>query len=233
MSVLVFDGEEILVTVVRSARRKTLGITVRESGEVVLRLPPQVSEAEGMAFVEEKAEWICRHRKRFACREKLERTYADGEMISFCGRELIIRRTEGKTVRAEIAGDTLRLSGPAGTQPSVFRDAVIFLFRREGVRMLRPLVSAVSAAAGVEVPAVRIRLQQKMWGCCTPKNGIILNVRVLLAPEQVIRYLVVHEAAHIRHRHHQESFWAEVERLMPEYREAERLLKDEGWKWVF
>ena len=49
----------------------------------------------------------------------------------------------------------------------------------------------------------------------------------------VIRYLVVHEVAHIRFRHHQESFWAEVERLMPEYREAERLIKEEGWQWVF
>ena len=233
MSAVVFDGEEIPVTVVRSPRRRTVGITVKESGEVILRIPPNVTEAEALRFAQEKAEWIAKHRVRFAKRKRPVREYADGDVLPFFGRELTICRAEGKTVRAEIDKSTLRLTGPPGTDSAVFRDAVIFLFRREALRLLRPLVAGVSAAAGVEPPALRVRLQERKWGCCTPKNGIIINVRALLAPETVIRYLVVHEVAHIRFRHHQESFWAEVERLMPEYREAERILKEDGWQWVF
>ena len=233
MSSVVYGGEEIPVTVVRSSRRRTVGITVRESGEVVLRIPPHVTEGEALVFAQEKAEWIVRHRERFAARIRKAREYADGEEIPFCGRMLTIRRVEGNTLRAEIDGDVLRLTGPVGTDTEGFREAVLYLYRREGLRYLRTLVSAVAEAAGVEPPALRVRLQERRWGCCTPKNGIILNARVLLAPELVIRYLVVHEVAHIRHRHHQESFWAEVERLMPEYREAERMLKADGWQWVF
>ena len=233
MSAVVFDGEEIPLTVIRSARRKTIGLTVKESGEVILRIPPHVPEEKAVSFAQSKAEWIFRHRTKFENRKRVERTYADGETIPFFGRELTIRRIEGDKVRAEIFGDELLLTGPQGTGADVFREAVIFLFRREGAKLLRPIVSEVAKAAGVEPPAVRIREQQRRWGCCTPKNGIILNVRVLLAPKLVIRYLVVHEVAHLEHRHHQDSFWAEVERLMPEFREAERVLKEQGWMWVF
>lgn len=233
MSAVVFDGDEIPLTVIRSERRKTIGLTVKESGEVVLRIPPHVSEEKAISFAQSKAEWIVRHREKFESRKRVERHYAEGEMIPFFGQELTIRRVDGDKVRAEILGDELRLTGPAGTGADVFREAVIFLFRREGAKLLRPIVSEVAKAAGVEPPAVRVRKQQRMWGCCTPKNGIILNVRVLLAPNLVIRYLVVHEVAHLEHRHHQDSFWAEVERLMPEFREAERVLKEQGWMWVF
>jgi len=233
MSSVMFAGEEIPITVVRSARRRTVGITVKESGEVILRIPPHVTEDEALFFAQEKAEWIFRHREKFAARERVVREYADGDVMPFFGRKLTISRVEGPVVRAEIAGDTLRLTGPFGTDASVFREAVIFLFRREGLKLLRPLVAEVSAAAGVLPPEIRIREQKGKWGCCTPKNGIIFNVRVLLSPLPVIRYLAVHEVVHVKHRHHQESFWAEVERIMPQFRDAERLLKEQGWTWVF
>ena len=233
MSAVVFDGEDIPLTIIRSARRKTIGLTVKESGEVILRIPPHVTEEKAVSFAQSKAEWIVRHRLKFQSRTQVERFYADGEKIPFLGRELTIRRIEGDKVRAEISERELLLTGPDGTGTDVFREAVIFLFRRAGVKLLRPLVLEVARAAGVEPPTLRIREQQRKWGCCTPKNGIILNVRVLLAPEPVIRYLVVHEVAHLEHRHHQDSFWAEVERLMPEFQDAERILKEQGWMWVF
>ena len=233
MSAVVFDGEDIPLTIIRSARRKTIGLTVKESGEVILRIPPHVTEEKAVSFAQSKAEWIVRHRAKFESRKRVERHYAEGETIPFFGRELTIRRIEGDKVRAEILEGELLLTGPAGTEADVFREAVIFLFRRGGLKHLRPIVSEVAKAAGVEPPMLRIREQQRKWGCCTPKNGIILNVRVLLAPELVIRYLVVHEVAHLEHRHHQDSFWAEVERLMPEFREAEQVLKEQGWMWVF
>ena len=56
---------------------------------------------------------------------------------------------------------------------------------------------------------------------------------ILLAPAIVAEYIVVHELAHLRFRHHQKIFWDEVGRLMPGYRDAEKILKTEGWKFVF
>ncbi len=233
MEYVSFGDEKIPVTLVYSAKRKTIGLTVKENGEVILRIPSSLTKEEALSFAQSKAGWIEKHRQAFFAREKPQRSYADGEMIPFCGRELTIRRCAGRNVRAEVDGDLLRITAPDNIDTDTVREAVIFLYRRAALPLLREMVEEVSALAGVEPPMVRIRKQEKKWGCCTPKNGIILNVRVLLAPPLVIRYLVVHEVAHLRHRHHQASFWDEVERLMPEYREAESLLKSDGWRWVF
>ncbi|HJJ65894.1 MAG TPA: DUF45 domain-containing protein, partial [Methanocorpusculum sp.] len=175
MSAVVFDGEDIPLTIIRSARRKTIGLTVKESGEVILRIPPHITEEKAVSFAQSKAEWIVRHRLKFQSRTQVERFYADGEKIPFLGRELTIRRIEGDKVRAEISDGELLLTGPAGTEADVFREAVIFLFRRGGLKHLRPIVSEVAKSAGVEPPMLRVREQQRKWGCCTPKNGIILN----------------------------------------------------------
>ncbi|HJJ87358.1 MAG TPA: DUF45 domain-containing protein, partial [Methanocorpusculum sp.] len=136
MSAVVFDGEDIPLTIIRSARRKTIGLTVKESGEVILRIPPHITEEKAVSFAQSKAKWIVRHRLKFQSRTQVERFYADGEKIPFLGRELTIRRIEGDKVRAEISDGELLLTGPAETGTDVFREAVIFLFRREGVKLL-------------------------------------------------------------------------------------------------
>ena len=102
MSAVVFDGEEIPLTVIRSAKRRTIGLTVKESGEVILRIPPHVTEEKAVSFAQSKAEWIVRHRLKFESRKRVERYYAEGETIPFFGRELKIRCVEVDKVRAEI-----------------------------------------------------------------------------------------------------------------------------------
>ena len=81
MSAVVFDGEDIPLTIIRSARRKTIGLTVKESGEVILRIPPHVTEEKAVSFAQSKAEWIVRHRLKFQSRTQVVRFYADGEKI--------------------------------------------------------------------------------------------------------------------------------------------------------
>ncbi|HJK15028.1 MAG TPA: M48 family metallopeptidase, partial [Methanocorpusculum sp.] len=107
------------------------------------------------------------------------------------------------------------------------------LYRRIGISPLEEIIRHYSPLVGVDPPILRIRMQKRKWGCCTPKNGIIVNARILLAPKIVAEYIVVHELVHLRFRHHQKTFWNEVERLMPTYRDAETILKNDGWKFVF
>lgn len=239
MDAVMIDGREVPVTLVFSTRRRTLGISVKPTGEVVIHAPARISREEALAFAQEKSAWIARHRETFLARPKIVRGYADGEKIPFFGRELTIQRTayEGKTIRARLEDKTLSLMIPSFLSEedaeASARDAVIFLYRRAGAAALEEFVQKYALAAGVPAPALRVRVQERKWGCCTPKNGIIINVKVLLAPKIVAEYLVVHEIAHLRFRHHQKTFWDEVRRLMPNYETAERLLKEDGWRWVF
>ncbi|HJJ28296.1 MAG TPA: SprT family zinc-dependent metalloprotease [Methanocorpusculum sp.] len=228
--------DEILPCFVFFSPRRSRQLEIKQNGDVIVRMPDYADMENVRDFVTEKGDWILKHRKVFVARTMPKRRYETGDTMPFFGRELTIERKTG-AARAQIAGDVLEIYLPEGFEgdeaSDLARDVVILLYRRLGLKVLDAFVEKYAALEGVEKPPVRIKLQEKRWGSCTPKNGITINARVLLAPKIVAEYLVAHEVVHLRLRHHQASYWDEVGRVMPEYKEAERLLKEEGWGYIF
>jgi len=237
IDVIEINGQEIPATILYSEKRRTLGITIKPNGDVVIHAPSRYSREQILSFTTEKAEWILKHRNNFLSRQQVIRAYTTGEEIPFYDRNLLIQREAGSSFRARMEDNFLILSVPGGFNEEDIvkgcRDAVIYLYRRAGLGILSPLVDEYSKKLGISPPDIRIRVQDKKWGCCTPTHGLIFNVKILLAPPIIVKYLVVHEVCHIPHRNHQSGFWKAVQQLMPEYEEAETLLKTDGWKWIF
>ncbi len=75
---------------------------------------------------------------------------------------------------------------------------------------------------------VRIRDADSRWGSCSSKNDIMISLRLLFMPLQIIDYVIVHELAHTKYRGHGIRFWQLVEKVMPEYREIKKWLKENG-----
>jgi predicted metal-dependent hydrolase len=80
---------------------------------------------------------------------------------------------------------------------------------------------------------VLVRDQRRRWGSCAPDGTLRFNWRILMAPPHVVDYVVVHELAHLSVRNHSSTFWAEVERILPRYREAQATLKQVGPSLTF
>ena len=106
MDTVTYEGEEIPLTILSSGKRRTIGITVKQTGEVVVRVPVHLSREKILSFVQSKADWIAKHRTRFLSREVCHRTYTDGETLPYYGRELTISRTAGDCLKANIIGDS-------------------------------------------------------------------------------------------------------------------------------
>ena len=81
---------------------------------------------------------------------------------------------------------------------------------------------------GVTYGRISIRHQKTKWGSCSSGGNLNFNCLLMLAPETVRDYVVVHELCHRKQMNHSEAFWAEVERVLPEYREARKWLKTHG-----
>ena len=81
---------------------------------------------------------------------------------------------------------------------------------------------------GVTCGRVTIRNQRSRWGSCSAKGNLNFNCLLMLAPEYVRDYVVVHELCHRLEMNHSDRFWAEVARVMPDYREAKDWLKKNG-----
>lgn len=82
--------------------------------------------------------------------------------------------------------------------------------------------------AGVDYGKITIRCQRSRWGSCSGKGNLNFNCLLLLFPDEVIDYVVVHELCHRKHMNHSAAFYAEVARVFPEYRRCQKWLKEHG-----
>ena len=89
-------------------------------------------------------------------------------------------------------------------------------------------VKYYAAQMGVSYGRVTIRSQQTRWGSCSGKGNLNFNCLLMLAPAQVIDYVVVHELCHRLHMNHSAAFWNAVARYMPDYAIYRKWLKNNG-----
>ena len=102
------------------------------------------------------------------------------------------------------------------------RDAL----RQRAGEVLPGKVAHYAALMGVVPASVKITAARTRFGSCSGKNSLCFSLYLMRYPGAAIDYVVVHELAHIRHHDHSPAFYAEVARVMPDYKERARLLKE-------
>lgn len=95
-------------------------------------------------------------------------------------------------------------------------------------RDLPDRIERFSKAMGVTYGRITIRNQKTRWGSCSAKGNLNFNCLLMLAPEEVRDYVVIHELAHRKQMNHSRAFWQEVEKQMPDYKEKRKWLKEHG-----
>lgn len=79
-----------------------------------------------------------------------------------------------------------------------------------------------------DINTIRLKNNSSNWGSCSSKNNINISIRLLLAPEFVVDYVLIHELVHLQHRNHSKAFWSLVAKCCPQYQKAEVWLKKNG-----
>lgn len=98
----------------------------------------------------------------------------------------------------------------------------------KAVEKIPPKAERFAAMLGVTYGGITIRCQKTRWGSCSSAGNLNFNCLLMLCPERVIDYVIIHELCHRKEMNHSKSFWAEVERAMPDYKEAKAWLKNNG-----
>ena len=98
----------------------------------------------------------------------------------------------------------------------------------DALRVIPRRAAYFAPLVGVRYGRITIRNQRTRWGSCSGKGNLNFNCLLMLAPPEVLDYVVVHELCHRKEMNHSPRFWAEVERVIPEYKTYEKWLKTEG-----
>lgn len=102
-------------------------------------------------------------------------------------------------------------------------------FRRQAGAIFAERAAHFARIMGVEYGRITIREQKTRWGSCSSNHNLNFNWKLVLAPREVLDYVVVHELCHLKEMNHSPQFWAEVEKIQPDYRVRRKWLKDHGW----
>ena len=97
-----------------------------------------------------------------------------------------------------------------------------------GRKVIPARVAEWARQTGVTYGRVTVKKQKTLWGSCSAKGNLNFNCLLLRCPEDVMDYVIVHELCHRRELNHSPRFWAEVERILPEYRKPLKWLRTEG-----
>ena len=100
--------------------------------------------------------------------------------------------------------------------------------RKRALRELPPALTALAGAHGITVTRISVRNQRSRWGACSATGAITLNWRLILVPDFVREYVLLHELMHRRELNHSDRFWRHVRAVCPRHAEARRWLLTEG-----
>jgi predicted metal-dependent hydrolase len=100
--------------------------------------------------------------------------------------------------------------------------------RRKAREVFAQRAAHWSAAMGVAYKRLRVKDQRSLWGSCSRDGGLNFNWRVVMAPPEILDYLVIHELAHLLEMNHSQRFWRHVARWSPDYKAHRRWLREHG-----
>ena len=218
----------------RSVRYRRITLSVL-ADRVRISAPMNVSLKQLTELLNAKQAWILKHwLKSQELQHRPLRQYNDGEQFPYQGQvlELNLRRHAHSSIRVSIEGRILVVILPCDLldlgRLSKVQDAVMAWYKVQARRVFKHKIDEHEKRMQVTHQDFRLKDQKTRWGSCSSKGNLNLNWRIIMAPEEAIDYLVIHELVHLTHPNHSEKFWQRVEEFMPEYAHWRNWLKDHG-----
>jgi len=106
-----------------------------------------------------------------------------------------------------------------------FQQLIERFYKEEAQTIIPELVETWAETMSLSYTALKFRKTKRQWGSCSGQNHLSFNTMMMKLPKSVIQYIIIHELAHIKHKHHQKSFWQLVARYLPEYKTQITILK--------
>jgi predicted metal-dependent hydrolase len=210
--------------IIRSSR-KTIGLEMRHDGSLWVRAPRRASSSAIQRVLEENHHWITVKRQQVLAEVQLNppKNFTDGEEFLFMGERYPL-------VFIDEAFSRLKFDRQTGFMiPEAKRDKAAELlekwYRKQARQIIVECVEYFAEEFNLEYHGLSITGAQKRWGSCSMKKTLNFSWRLIMAPLNVVDYVVVHELAHLKQMNHSKLFWLEVEKMLPDYRERRRWLR--------
>lgn len=210
--------------------RSTLAITVQPDGSVEVTAPKTAEIEKVEHRIAKRARWIADQQRFFGLYRPTtpQRRYVAGETHLYLGRQYRLRIHEGEDEGVSLRAGQLVAITPKPTDAVRVRELVRRWYRAKARTKLSEryeLAVPRFERLGIERPTLLIRDMTRSWGSHSMNGRITLNRDLIRAPSSGIDYVVVHELCHAVHTNHGPTFFALLERMMPDWRRRKERLE--------
>ena len=193
---------------------------------------PESSSVTTSELLRDNAAWVVEKMRGFEkYREQVpERQFEEAESFPYLGEahEVVVEQRPSSSV----VDGTLRLAKHHVEETSIKR-ALETLYRRNARQRFERRADHFAEQMEVEYEKIEVRNQRTKWGSCSSNGTLGLNWRLMMAPPEIVDYVVVHELAHLREANHSSEFWSLVAEYDPEYESHSEWLTDNSARLIF
>jgi len=220
--------QAINYAIIRRPRRKTASIVIRPDNRIEVLAPSRMPTKQIEQFVQDQSTWIRRklHFNREIRAAYQPRSFTAGEMFQLLGRAYPLTICAG-TPLAQLSNDQLVVSLPQYHKSSIDQ-LITAWYRQQAENHFSERCHILATKTGKYPTHVGVKTYKSRWGSCHHDGRIYFNWRLMMAPEWVVDYVVIHELCHLIHANHSSAFWALVQSLFPACPEAKKWLKING-----
>jgi predicted metal-dependent hydrolase len=219
------ESSDFIAEVIRTTRTKTATIKVEE-GIVSVVVPKSLNEERIRKLLSDKKDWIkdkIRHDRSVL--PVSPKQYVSGEDFAYLGRNYRLKINQGSYTPVKLLQGRLVTTMPEDANHYMIRNTLVRWYKRQAEAKLKQKVKRYAPIVGAEPLSVGIKHFDNRWGSCSAKGKIDFNWKIIMTPNRIVDYIVVHELCHLIQHDHSPKFWKEVERVMPDYQECREWLK--------
>lgn len=225
-------------TVIRK-NKKNISIKIDEKGKVIINAPYHINYKSIEEVVKNKMPWILKNVN--IVKERTQdikfRDVTQGRKILWLGRCLNLKRyiVDSEKCYIKICKDDFHICGSEILleDKEKIKDVIYKFYREKAKLIFKHKVDVYSKKLGVSPKDITVRCQKTLWGSCYSNGNVNLNCRLLMAPIEILEYIVVHELCHLVYMNHSKEYWKLVESQVPDYIVRRKWLKNNGYILVF
>ena len=224
------NGGKLEYNLIRSQRRDVL-LKALPGGETRVYAPSWARIRDVDDLVRERAgelRGMHEELEHALARNRLSHPVSEGSRVCIEGRAYRLKRAAGARVTLRLTGEDCVLTLGAPEDEEQVRAALKRALSRRALERIRERLGYYATRLGVDFNRVVIRDQRSRWGSCSAKQNLNFNWKLIMAPPEVLDYVVIHELCHLIEFNHSPRFWRLVEGQMPEYECWKRWLKEHG-----
>jgi predicted metal-dependent hydrolase len=221
------NHQTITYTLRRSFKARRVRLEVRQQTGLEVIVPRSYPISRLPEILKSKARWISRNLQRFSHAHSLStrKELRSGDTVPYLGQDLQLVQQENH------ASDSIVLEGnKLAVRPNLFNNGLLELaleewYRTEAAKLINEKTTKLSSQMGISYKRIVIRGQRTRWGSCSHKKNLSFNWKLIMAPEPVVEYVIIHELIHLKEMNHSKRFWELVAQYCPGWWEHKKWLK--------